>query len=266
MYDPTEFPYVRAQTYVDDNPPAVLSDEFYNPVQDALARMFGGMAGYSTSVSNEEFVLSKTGSAPAAGDRFGQELTVLTNPGSNFLTATVTPTGPNEHGIVQVYGAGGGDRGGSPGFRTGEAPRFVDTLRWIMRWRVRCSNFTTLESAPPGLQLASGDLTTFNYPAWLADGTTGFWITVGQAGPYTTAVPTVDGEWIDLWVAVKDADAECRWYYKRDADPLPVLVRQETLTSPSLQEMQRWMRYQVTGGAAAVDNIELDCVGFNAER
>lgn len=266
MYDPLVFPYVRAQTYVDANPPAVLSDEFYNPVQDNLARFFGGIAGYSMTLSNEEFIARKFSSAPAAGDRFGQELAVLSNPGANFLTVSVTPTGPNEHGVIQVYGAGAGARGGAPGFRTGEAPRYVDTLRWIVRFRVRCSNFATLESAPAGLQLATGDLTVFNYPAWLADGTTGFWLTVGQAGPYTTAVPTVDGEWINLWIAVKDADAECRWYYKRDADPVPVLARQETLTSPSLQAMQRWMRYQVTAGAAAVDNIELDCEGFCTER
>ena len=266
LFTPLAFPYVRAQTYADANPPAVLSDEFYNPVQDDLARLYGGLAGYSQTNTNEEFIRLQLTAIPVLGDRFGIDLTVLANSGGAFTVGTVTATGPNEHGVIRVFGTANGDRGGAPGFRAGESPRYAGTLRWIYRVRVRCSNFGVLESAPPGLQLATGDLTVFNYPAWLADGTTGFWVTVGQAGPYTTAVPTVDDEWITLWITLQDADAECRWYYKRDTDPVAVLARQETLTSPNLTEMQRWLRYQVTAGAVIADNIQMDCVALCNER
>lgn len=266
MFDPTIYPYVRAQTYVDANPPAVLSDEFYNPTQDALARLYGGLSGYSMANSNEEFVFRKLSGAPAVGDRFGLELSVLTNPGGAFLTASTTPSGPNEHGVIRVLGAAAGARGGAPGFRVGEALRNVGTVRWIARWRVRCSAFATLETAPPGLQLAVGDLTSANFPAWLADGTTGFWVTFWDGGTTTTAVPTVDNEWINLWITLEDADGVCRWYYKRDTDSAPILADTQTLTTTNLTALQRWLRYQVTAGAAAADNIELDCIGFCTQR
>jgi hypothetical protein len=58
-FDPLAFPFVRAQTYVDPNPPAVLADEFFNPTQDALARFYGAAVGYSTSLVNDEFVLPR---------------------------------------------------------------------------------------------------------------------------------------------------------------------------------------------------------------
>ena len=56
MFDPLAFPYVRAQTYVDGSAPAVLSGDFYNPTQDALGRLYGGFAGYSTLVLYEDFL------------------------------------------------------------------------------------------------------------------------------------------------------------------------------------------------------------------
>ena len=266
MFDPTIYPYVRAQNYVDANPPAVLSDEFYNPTQDALARLYGGLSGYSMANSNEEFVRWIVTTIPVVGDRLGSDLTVFANPGGGFTIGSVAATGPNEHGVLRIFGTANGNRGGAPGFRAGECPRNVGTLRWIYRERVRCSNFAILENAPAGLQLATGDLTVFNYPAWLADGTTGFWITVGQAGPFVTTVPTVDNEWINLWITLQDADGVCRWYYKRDSDPLPILARQETLAMPTLTGMQRWLRYQVTGGAVIADNIELDNSGLCTQR
>lgn len=266
LFTPLLFPYVRAQTYADNNPPPVLSDEFYNPAQDALALLYGGLAGYSQTNSNEEFVRWIVTAVPSVGDRLGSDLTVFANPGGNFTIASVAATGPNEHGVLRISGTGAGARGGAPGFRAGECPRNVGLLRWIFRARVRCSNFAVLENAPPGLQLATGDLTVFNYPAWLADATTGFWVAVGQAAPVTTTAATVDNEWITLWITLEDADAVCRWYYKRDADPVPILAHSETLTTPNLTGMQRWLRNQVTAGAVAADNTELDSSGLCTQR
>jgi hypothetical protein len=266
MFNPLEFPYVRVRNFVDANSPPVLSEEFYNPTQDGLARLYGGLAGYSMSLSNEDFFFYELTGTAAAGDRFGEELVVLVNTGNNFRAVSVFPTGANEHGVVHVYGVAAGDRGAGAGFQTGETPRYVDTLRWIYRVRVRCSNFATLETAPPGLQLATGNLTVFNYPAWIADGTTGFWSTFWDGGATTTALATVNDQWVTLWITLENADGVCRWYYKRDADPLPILADTQTLATPSLVAMQRWMRYRVTGAAAGTDNIELDAVGLCCQR
>lgn len=263
MFNPLAYPYVRAQTYVDGNPPAVLADEFYNPTQDALARLFGGLAGYSTSISNEEFLrLQLTATTPVAGDPFGTELAVVTNPGG-FEFLSVAPAGPNEHGVYRVRGNAAGARGGAPGFRVGDGQRFIDTKRFIFRARVRCSKFAIIYGAD-GLYFGLGDLSVFNFPTWIATG--GFWTTFWNAGSTTTAIPAVDGEWVTLWITCEDADATVRWYLKRNADPLPLLLDTQVIAAPSLSGVRRYMHYQVTGAAADVDYVELDTMSLGVER
>lgn len=264
MFDPLAFPFVRAQTYVDGNPPAVLSDEFYNPTQDALARLYGSYSGYSTSLCSDEFLkLQLSAVTPAAGDPFGTELAVITNPGG-FEFLSVTPSGINQHGIYRVRGNGAGDRGGAPGFKVGDGTRYIGTLRFIYRARVRCSKFSVIDPAA-GLYFGLGDISTFNFPAWIADGT-GFWITFWDGGATTTAIPTVDDEWVTLWITCRDADGIYRWYLKRDTDPLPILVDTQTPTDPNLTRARRFMRYQVTAGAANVDYVEIDTMSLGAQR
>jgi hypothetical protein len=265
VFDPLAPPYVRAQTYVDANPPAVLSDEFYNPVQDALARLYGAAAGYSTSLSYEEFLLLHfTAVTPAVGDAFGVELGVITNPGGGFEYLSTSPASANQHGVYRIRGTASGYRGGAPGFQVGDALRYVDTRRWIFRARIRCSNFSVLTTSPPGLVAGLGALSS-SLPCWLADAT-GFWTTFWDGGATVTAIPTVNDEWVTLWIAHRDGDGVVRWYLKRDSDPLPLLLDTQTLATPGLVNVRRYVRYLVNNTAIDLDNIELDNISLGVER
>lgn len=265
MFDPLAPPYVRAQTFVDANPPAVLADEFYNPVQDALARLYGAAAGYSTSLSCEEFcLLTLSATAPAAGDQFGTELGVLSNPAGGSEYLSVTPTGPGEHGVYRVRGVAAGDRGGPPGFEVGDGLRYLDARRWIFRCRLRCSKFSVLTGADPGLVTGLNSFAS-GLPIWLANAS-GFWAYQWDGGNAVSTIPTVDNEWVTLWIACRDADAKVRWYLKRDTDPLPILVDTRTLTTPVLVNCRRYLKYGVTMGAGALDFVEVDNISLGAER
>ena len=264
MFDPLAPPYVRAQTYVDANPPAVTAAEFYNPVQDFLARLYGASAGYSTSLSYEEFLLDSPGAAPPVGAPFGVELGVISNPAGGSIYSPVTTTGPGEHGVYRVFGVAAGDRGGPPGFQVGDALRYLDARRWIFRCRLRCSKFSVLTGADPGLVTGLGSFAS-GLPIWIANNT-GMWAYQWDGGNFVSTIPTVDNEWVTLWITCRDADAKVRWYLKRDTDPLPILVDTRTLTTAVLVNCRRYLRYGVTMAALTTDSIEVDNISLGAER
>lgn len=265
-FDPLAFPFQRAQTYVDANPPEVLSEEFYNPVQDALARLFGGIAGYSTSICNDEFVfpqdfgLGADGSGLPPGSPFGTELAVFLNKGGHFNYGSVLVPSAGMFGVYQVRGFVAGDRGAGSGFAVGDSARYLGTNRWLFRARVRINTFATLNLFYTGLGVAG------IYPLWVADDS-GFWQTSADAGGLATAFPTVDDQWVTLWIGCKDADAVVRFYYQRDGvDAIPVLADTRTLMTASLVSAQRMFRYFVKNTAAGSDYIEIDSIGMICER
>ncbi|TXH42067.1 MAG: hypothetical protein E6Q97_36270 [Desulfurellales bacterium] len=265
MFKILEYPYVRAQTYTDDNPPAVLADEFYNPTQDNLARLFGACAGYSTSISYEEFAKDTLAFTSAVGALFGNELAIVTPGGGQYTIESTTPAGPNEHGVWEVRGTAAGDRGGIPGFQTRDASRYVGELRWIFRCRIRCSKFAVLETAADGLVVGLGTLAS-GLPVWLANGSDGFWSVSWEGSSVVSTLPVVDGEWVTLWISLEEGDGVVRWYAKRDADPLPVLYDTRTLGTPSLVNARRYIQYIVDGTAVAADNIQVDNISLGVER
>ncbi len=267
MFDPTLPPYVPAQNYVDANPPAVLADEFYNPTQDSIARIYGGLSGYSTSLCNEEFLLPQPTVIPAIGDPFGVELSCFNNPGASFEFQSVSATAAGMHGVYRIDGVAAGDRGaGIDGFGVADNQRNVGQLRWIFRSRVRCSKFSTIKTAPPGLVFGLGPINAGQpLPSWIADGT-GFWTTFWDGGATVTAIPTVDGQWVDLWIAQKNGDGVVRWYLKRDADPIPLLLDTQTLTTKTIAAAKRYFRYLVNNTAVAGDYIEIDNISLGCER
>lgn len=265
MFDPLTLPYVRAATYVDPNPPEILAGDFYNPAQDALGRLAGAITGYTTSLCNEEFLRPTSGFViPAVNDPFGEELVVFNNTTSAFQFGSVTPTGPNQHGVYRVRGTVNGDRGSAPGFVVKDARRDVDTMRWIFRARIRCSKHASL-AAGSGI-LAAGLGTYANaFPLWYSNGT-GFWRYEWDGGDLASAIPTVDGQWVTLWITLRDADGKVRWYLKRDADPLPLLIDTQPLTTPSLTNVRRTLSYVVGPSAVAADFVEIDTLSLAAER
>lgn len=266
-FDPLALPFQRVQTYVDANPPEVLSDEFYNPAQDALARFWGGVAGYSTTLNNEEFILPVGTTVPASGDPFGLELAVFNNPAGSYQFQSAPVLSQGMHGVYRVDGVAAGARGGGvDGFGVADAARYIGTLRWLFRARVRFSKFSILSTAPPGLVVGLGPINAAQpLPSWLADGT-GFWTTFWDTGATVTAIPTVDDEWVTLWIGVKDADGVARWYLQRDTDPLPLLLDTQTLGTASIGLAKRYFRNLVKAGAAAADYFEIDSIGMICER
>ena len=154
-----------------------LRRRFYNPVQDALARVFTGLRpGYSTSLSYEEFTrLVLTAVVPTIGDPFGDELAVLlTNPGGGFTFLSASPSSAN-HGrlscargrLWQTEAAVLDSSGRRPALRRHAA---LDLPVPSPLQQVQCDIDVT-----PGLVLGIGALTD-SLPSWLADGT-GFWTT-----------------------------------------------------------------------------------------
>jgi hypothetical protein len=265
-FDPLALPFQRAQTYVDPNPPEVLSDEFYNPAQDALARLWGGAAGYSTSWGNDEFVLTQSfaGVGPPAGTGFGEELAVFSNQGANFDFGSVAPTAAGAHGVYQVKGLVAGNRGAGTGFGVADSARYLGTMRWLFRSRMRVGKVSTLTAT--GLTVGLG-LLSANAPLWVVNGSTGYWQTFCDGGANPTAVAAIDDQWITLWIGLKDADAVVRWYYQRDGiDARPVLADTQTLVTANLTSVERTVRYLVNNTAVASDYIEIDSIGMICER
>lgn len=265
-FDPLAFPFVRAKTYVDPNPPAVLADEFFNPTQDALARFYGAAVGYSTSLVNDEFVLPHAfGTPPAAGDQFGQELAVYTNQGGNFDFGTVSAAVAGMHGVYEINGTVNGNRGAGTGFGVADAARNVGQMRWLFRQRLRVNKYSHL--ATNGLVLGIGTLSS-NNPVWIAD-SSGDWQNYTQDGANAAAFPTVDDQWITLWIGCKDADLRIRFYYMRDGvDALPVLADTYLLTAPhgTFSSIERTFRYLVNNTAMATDYVQVDNIGMICER
>lgn len=264
MFDPLAYPYVRAATFVDPNPPEVLSDAFYNPSQDALGMLYGAYAGYSASLSYEEFTVNQPLAAGIPGYPFGSNMAVTQNTATASQFASVAPDGPNQHGVFQISGVADGGRGGPPGFIAGDSPRWVGTKRWIFRARLRCRKHSVLTGANPGLVIGLG-VYSDGVPVWLSNGS-GFWIYKWDGGVLTSAIPTVDGQWVNLWITLRDADGMVRWYLKRDSDPLPILIDTQTLVTASLINVRRSLSYMVTPGAVSTDNVQVDTMSLAVER
>jgi hypothetical protein len=269
-FDPLSFPYVRAQTYVDLNPPAVLAEEFYNPVQDALARAMGADAGYSTTATNDEFVLpvlfiGRAGPGVPVGSPFGTLFAVYTTTTQYDFGSTALPTA-GAHGVYRIQGFADGNRGAGHGFGVQDALRYLGTFRWLFRSRVRVGKYSTL--AATGLAIGLGDLTVANFPTWIADNS-GFWQTFCDSGsnPTTLSTAGMDGVWITLWIGLRDADGIVRFYYQRDGiDTVPQLADTYTLTTTNLTSVCQTMRYIVNNTAVAADYVDVDSLGMICER
>jgi hypothetical protein len=130
---------------------------------------------------------------------------------------------------------------------------------------VRCSNFAvTSGGGDPGLVAGLGSFAG-NLPIWYANAA-GFWGILWDGGSTLTTIPTVDDEWVTLWITCRDADGKVRWYLKHDTDPLPILVDTRTLTDPVLVNVRRYIGYQVTMAAVDLDNVEIDNISLGVER
>lgn len=258
-FDPEAFPYVRAQNYVDDNPPDVLADEFYNPVQDVLARLYGGMGGISTSVVWDEFDRPfQTASPGASGDQFGTDFALTTGAtncqgrsvgtsasGQGQAQATPTVNGSFSLSAADTYSLIGVNR------------LFIQTARAIVIGRARLSTI-----ANQGCVIGLGDLAS-TLPAFILGSDQPNWHTVYNAVTVDSGVPQVDGDWVDLIIARKDASI--RWYIQPEGGTL-TLVRTEAVAG-ALVDARRYLRIaDNTGSAVLNDGLYIDFYGRIIER
>lgn len=247
MWDPTKFPYVRVQTYADRSAPVVLADEFYNPVQDNLAWLFGAAAGQSASIATDDFVIEST-AVSTVGSRVGSDFTITSITNTQAYSLAAVQAG--ECGVWNINGTGG-----AQDFKMADGTCAIGAAnRFIWAARVQCLNRALLDNTT-GIVVGLGDLSIFNYPAFIADGTHANWQAFSDAGGADTGIPVGSGAWIWLWIA-RGLDGITRWYVKRDADALPLLVASMTLPDNAFttHPASRYLRFKTTSSTAlAID-------------
>lgn len=255
MWDPTKFPYVRAQNYADRAAPVVLADEFYNPVQDNLAWLFGAAAGQATSVATDDFVV-EGGPVTTAGEQVGSDFIVTL--ASSCQAFSLAAFQPGECGVWNVNGTAA-----ALDWKMADNPCAIGAAnRFIWAARVMVLNRSQLDLAT-GLVMGLGDLSVFNYPAFIANGTAANWQAFSDAGGADTGIPVASGNWIWLWIA-RAADGITRWYVKRDSDSAPVLVASMTLPDNAFvaHPARRFLRFKATAATA----VAIDMYARGIER
>lgn len=247
MWDPTKFPYLRVQTYADLSAPVVLADEFYNPVQDNMAWLFGAVAGQSASIATDDFAI-EGGPVSAVGARVGSDFTISSVTNTQAYSLAAVQAG--ECGVWNINGTGG-----AQDFKMADARCAIGAAsRFIWAARVQCLNRAALDNTM-GVIVGLGDLTVFNYPVFIADGTHANWQVFCDAGAADTGISVASGLWIWLWIA-RGLDGITRWYVKRDTDLVPLLVASMTLLDNAFttHPASRYMRFKTTSATAlAID-------------
>lgn len=267
MFTPTAFPYVRAQNYVDNvSPPEVLADEFYNPVQDQLAKLYGAQLGMSCSMACEDFVSESPG-AVIAGAQFGLELNLQTATNAEGLSAAAID--PGDMGIWKAQNTGAGahniiirDNLVAPGAR-----------KSIWNARVRFIGSAAFETvANEGIVVGMWGSAADTLPAfrWGTDAdvvlgaVTKNWI----AYYYDPAIPgdvmldtgieLLDDTWYTLILTRDGTDNKIR-YYIGTGTIEPTLVQTSTVAiSGSISGSRRFMKCKGTGGSANGDGFFID--------
>lgn len=258
-WDPEAFPYVRAQTYADDNPPDVLADEFYNPVQDSLARLYGGMAGISTSTVWDEFDRPfQTSSPGASGDQFGTDF-ALTALATNCRGKSVG-TSSSGHGVAQASPTVNGSfalTAADTYSLIGANRLFIQTARVIVIGRARLATL-----ADEGSVIGLGDVAS-NLPGFVLGSDDPNWYTSYGGTTTDSGVAQVDGDHVTLIIARKDGSI--RWYILPEGGSL-TLVRTEADAS-ALVDTRRYFNVEDnTGSAVLNDGLYIDHYGRVIER
>jgi hypothetical protein len=256
MYDPTLFPYVRAQNYLDDNPPQVTAGDFYNPCQDALAQLFGAALGLSCSIATEEFDRESPGLVTAGG-----------LVGSNFIydTATnaealsVSPIASGDHGIWKFQATAA-----SPIMRVRDNMVFPGARRFIWTARVRftgSANFETRANSGVvvGMWAAAADtLPAFRWGSDFAGGN--WWAYFNDAGDVfiDTGVPFIDDEWYTLVLTRDGTDNKLRFYIGTGTTAPTLRVTSAAAFPATITGARRYFEINGTAGSGIGDGAWCD--------
>lgn len=99
MFRFDRFPFSRVATYDDTGAgPQVTAAGFYNPVQDDLALLAGGLFGKTTSIASDDFEVATAVSFPLGiGQRLGSDFYCVT--ATNCSSGSAVPVAAGDHGI-----------------------------------------------------------------------------------------------------------------------------------------------------------------------
>jgi len=264
-FDPTAFPYVRVQNYTDNlAPPSILADEFYNPTQDDLASLYGGLLGVTCSMACDEFDRESFG-AVTAGGQIGEQFTFQT--GVNAEAVSTSPISPGDHGIWKIQATAA-----SPEIIIYDNAVFPDVRQMIWSARVRFLGSGDFETvANEGVVVGMWGAATSTEPAfrWGTDAALGEWQAYYYDGAdqfIGTGVPLIDDEWYNLIITRKSSDNKIRYYISTDTSA-PVLVATSAVAVPTAFSFcRRFLEVQGTAGSAVGDGVFLDFFKRGIER
>jgi len=264
MFDPLAYPYVRAQSYLDNNNPTVKSAEFYNPTQDSLALLFGGVLGISASICTEEFDREGTTSDPAASDEaFGSRMSIAGG-ATNASALATSALGAGDHGIWRVLSSANG----AYQLVAHDAESYIDTRNFIWCAKVNFFNGTLADleaAADSGFVLGLGPLVAGapDLPVFFCGADTVNW----QAGDSTgatdvVAFPIAEGVW--YWLIIARLSGTVKWYIKEGPGPL-TQVRSAAVAG-ALTGARRRVEINGSAGAAAGHGFYIDHFSRGLER
>lgn len=260
MFDPLDYPFQRVNGgagYADGQ--VVEADTFYNPTQDHLARVYGGVLGRSGSIRTEEFDLESAAFA-GTGDRFGEQLLVIAASATNARAASATPIGAGDHGIWKAEAVANG----AYEFRAYDADKYIDTRQFFWSARVRFvgrANFETVANEGFGLGLRSvaGGGPLFYFGNDVAD-----WQTYADGVGVNHVGTTADDDVWHTLIITRRFDNNVRFYYQRQGGALTLL--RTVAWGASLTGCRRYVSVKGTGGAAAGEGFFIDYYKCGVER
>ncbi len=264
MFDPTLFPYVRVQNYVDGIAPDVLADEFYNPAQDGIARLYGGACGASVSIAVDEFDREGGAVGLVAGAQFGSQLVINTSTNSTALHTS--PIAAGDHGIWLARNNGGG----AHNFIAWDNACFIGARQFIWTARIRLQGRAAFESrANYGLVCGLWGAAVDNLPAFRTGADfANFWAYWNDGGDnfVDTGVAAIDDAWFTLIITRKSSDNKLR-YYIGSGTTAPVLVHTTAAAVATAWSFaRRFIRCVGTGGSALGDGFYIDKFARGIER
>lgn len=258
MFDATGYPYSRAQSYIDANLPAVLSDQFYNPTQDNLGLLYGAFYGQSASIAKDEFDRESNGFVTVGG-LVGSQFLLQTSTNAKASSATAAAQG--DHGIWLLQN----DAGGLHEQIVYDADSYVGTRRfiWTVRLRLTAGTKAALDlAANEGILVGMGNLVS-NLPTFYGGSDQANWRISVNAATYDSGVALSDGTWYWLVVA-RQTNNDIKFWIKSGAGAL-TLVRTVNWGG-NLTGCKRYLHTLGTAGSAAGHGFNVDMFARGIER
>jgi len=256
MFNPQAFPYVRAQTYTDGAAPAVLSDVFYNPVQDAIARLFGATSGISTSIATDDFC-ADANAASVAPAPFGTQFSA-----STLTNLSIAPAAATANAVCGAWEAVI-TAGAAPfEFFATEAACNLGSRQWIFAARVRIKARARIDTvANGGLIVGWGDNLS-NNPRFLAGRDQANWHVFNGAAYVDTGFPVTDDTW--TWLIASSTGSSVKYYITIGATVGNPVI---TAAWGGIASAARTIRFrETTNLALANDYLQVDMFGRGIER